>query len=41
MLALSFLLLLAINVLQWWAANRYKNSEPLEVAAARSAEARP
>ena len=24
MLALSFVLLLAINVLQWWAANRHK-----------------
>jgi sulfate transport system permease protein len=36
MLAVSFLLLLAINVLQWWSANRHKNSEPLEVAAGRA-----
>jgi sulfate transport system permease protein len=28
--------LLAVNVLQWWAANRHKNSEPLEVAAAKA-----
>ena len=35
MLAISFVLLLGINVLQWWAANRHKNNEPLEVAAAR------
>jgi len=37
MLAISFVLLLGINVLQWWAANRHKNNEPLEVAAARAA----
>jgi sulfate/thiosulfate transport system permease protein len=36
MLAISFVLLLAINGLQWWAANRHKHSEPLEVAAARA-----
>jgi len=36
MLALSFMLLLAVNVLQWWTANRHKNSEPLEVTAARA-----
>ncbi len=36
MLAISFLLLLGINALQWWSANRHKNSEPLEAAAARS-----
>lgn len=34
MLALSFILLLSVNLLQWWAANRHKNSEPLEVTAA-------
>ena len=34
MLALSFILLLSVNLLQWWAANRHKNNEPLEVAAA-------
>jgi sulfate/thiosulfate transport system permease protein len=37
MLAISFLLLLGINLLQWWAANRYKNTEPLEVAAGKAA----
>lgn len=37
MLGLSFLMLLAINALQWWAANRHKNAEPLEAAAARAA----
>ncbi len=37
MLAISFCLLLAINALQWWAANRHKNAEPLEAAAARAA----
>lgn len=37
MLALSFLMLLAINALQWWTANRHKNAEPLEVAAAKAA----
>jgi sulfate transport system permease protein len=36
MLGLSFILLLTVNMLQWWAANRHKNSEPLEVAAARA-----
>ena len=36
MLAISFVLLLTINVLQWWTANRHKNSEPLEVAAGRA-----
>ncbi len=34
MLALSFILLLAVNLLQWWTANRHRNDEPLEVAAA-------
>ena len=34
MLALSFILLLSVNLLQWWAANRHKNNGPLEVAAA-------
>lgn len=37
MLAISFVLLLAINGLQWWAANRYTNREPLEAAAGRAA----
>jgi len=36
MLAFSFVLLLVINALQWWAANRHKNSEPLEVAAGKA-----
>ena len=36
MLAISFVLLLVINALQWWAANRHKNSEPLEVAAGKA-----
>ncbi|RIX43114.1 MAG: sulfate ABC transporter permease subunit CysT [Rhodocyclales bacterium GT-UBC] len=36
MLALSFVLLLCVNVLQWWTANRHKNTEPLEVAAGRA-----
>ena len=36
MLALSFILLLCVNVLQWWTANRHKNAEPLEVAAGRA-----
>ena len=36
MLAISFVLLLAINALQWWAANRHKHAEPLEVAAAQA-----
>ena len=36
MLGLSFLLLLSVNLLQWWAANRHKNDEPLEMAAARA-----
>jgi sulfate transport system permease protein len=29
-------MLLAVNLLQWWTANRHKNSEPLEVAAAKA-----
>ncbi|MGE5471127.1 MAG: sulfate ABC transporter permease subunit CysT [Bacteroidota bacterium] len=37
MLAISFVLLLSINVLQWWAANRHKHVEPLEAAAGRAA----
>ncbi len=36
MLAISFVLLLAVNLLQWWAANRHKNDEPLEAAAAKN-----
>jgi len=36
MLGLSFILLLSVNLLQWWTANRHKNSEPLEVAAAKA-----
>ena len=36
MLVISFVLLLGINILQWWAANRYKNKEPLEAAAGRA-----
>jgi len=36
MLGLSFVLLLSVNLLQWWAANRHKNDEPLEMAAARA-----
>ena len=36
MLAISFVLLLVINALQWWAANRHKNSEPLEVSAGKA-----
>lgn len=36
MLAISFVLLLVINALQWWAANRHKNHEPLEVAAGKA-----
>ena len=36
MLALSFILLLAVNLLQWWTANRHKNDEPLELAAAKA-----
>ena len=36
MLAISFLLLLTINALQWWAANRHKNAEPLEAAAGKA-----
>lgn len=36
MLGLSFVLLLAVNLLQWWAANRHKNNEPLELVAARA-----
>jgi sulfate transport system permease protein len=39
MLVLSFLLLLAVNVLQWWTANRHKNNEPLEVSAAKAGAA--
>jgi len=41
MLGLSFVMLLGINFLQWWAANRHRNTEPLEVAAGRAAEAAP
>jgi len=41
MLAISFLLLLGINFLQWWAANRYKNEEPLEAAACRAVGGQP
>ena len=37
MLLLSFILLLTVNMLQWWTANRYKNNEPLELAAAKAA----
>ncbi|MCE1183904.1 MAG: sulfate ABC transporter permease subunit CysT [Rhodocyclales bacterium] len=37
MLAFSFFMLLGINLLQWWAANRHKNNEPLEVAAGKAA----
>jgi sulfate transport system permease protein len=36
MLAISFVLLLAINLLQWWTANRHKNNEPLEVVAVKA-----
>jgi sulfate/thiosulfate transport system permease protein len=36
MLAISFVLLLAINLLQWWTANRHQNNEPLEAAAAKA-----
>ena len=36
MLGLSFILLFSVNLLQWWAANRHRNSEPLEVAAAKA-----
>lgn len=39
MLAFSFVMLLSINLLQWWAANRHKNNEPLEVAAGKAAGA--
>ena len=39
MLALSFILLLAVNLLQWWTANRHKNDEPLEVAAGKASGA--
>ena len=38
MLAASFVMLLSVNLLQWWAANRHKNTEPLEVAAGRAAQ---
>jgi len=41
MLAISFLLLLGINFLQWWSAKRYKNEEPLEAAASRAPGGRP
>ncbi|MEY4592401.1 MAG: sulfate transporter permease subunit CysT [Pseudomonadota bacterium] len=37
MLAISFVLLLGINLLQYWAANRHKNTEPLEAAAGKAA----
>ena len=36
MLAISFVMLLGINGLQWWAANRHRHSEPLEVAAGKA-----
>jgi len=36
MLGLSFILLLSVNLLQWWAANRHKNDEPLEAAAGKA-----
>lgn len=36
MLAISFVMLLGINGLQWWAANRHRNNEPLEVAAGKA-----
>lgn len=36
MLGLSFILLLSVNMLQWWAANRHRNNEPLEMSAARA-----
>ena len=39
MLALSFILLLAVNLLQWWTANRHKNDEPLDVAAGKASGA--
>ena len=39
MLARSFILLLAVNLLQWWTANRHKNDEPLEVAASKASGA--
>ena len=34
-----FILLLAVNLLQWWTANRHKNDEPLEVAASKASGA--
>jgi len=37
MLVLSFVLLLGVNVLQWWTANRHKRGEPLEATAAKAA----
>ncbi|UCV07548.1 sulfate ABC transporter permease subunit CysT [Dechloromonas denitrificans] len=37
MLVLSFVLLLGVNVLQWWTANRHKHGEPLEATAAKAA----
>ena len=40
MLAISFVLLLVINALQWWTANRHKNREPLEAAAGRAQAAK-
>ena len=36
MLAASFVMLLAVNLLQWWAANRHKHAEPLEVTAGKA-----
>ena len=41
MLAISFVLLLGINLLQWWTANRYRNELPLEVAAGQAKGVRP
>lgn len=38
MLAISFVMLLGINLLQWWAANRHRRSAPLEAAPAAAAE---
>jgi len=34
MLAISFVLLLAVNLLQWWTANRHRNARPIEAARA-------
>ncbi len=37
MLAISFVLLLSINLLQWWSANRHRSREPLEAVAGKAA----